>query len=53
MIVARSTPSSSSPAPSARRNRASELDRSARPRQSDNRAANAHLLLLVPGKLDV
>ena len=45
MIVARPTPSPSSPAPSARRDAASGLDRLAWPRSSDTRAANAQSLL--------
>jgi hypothetical protein len=53
MIVARSTPSPSSPAPSARRDAASGLDRSAWPRRSDTRAANAQSQPLLQRHLDM
>src|SRR6516225_3707618 len=46
-MIARSAPSPSSPAPSARRYAALGLDRSARPRKGYNHAANAYQTILA------
>src|SRR6266571_7983719 len=46
-MIARSAPSRSSPAPSARRYAALGLDRSARPSKRGNHAANAYLTMLA------
>jgi hypothetical protein len=46
-MIARSAPSPSSPAPSARRYAALGLHRSARPSKADNHAANAHQTMLA------
>src|SRR6266536_2126365 len=46
-MIARSAPSTSSPAPSARRYAALGLDRSARPSKRGNHAANAYLTMLA------